>query len=716
MKALSDKFLKLLIAAIIAAPPGCAKYTFPEGTDVLHYQMAATKIDYPDIETLEEDEAGLTPAPITVAQEAPTEYRDMTLEETLHIALENAKVIRDLGGSILRTTGQLRTIYDPAIQETDPRYGVDAALAAFDANLASSIYAEKNDRAINNIFFGGGTRSLQQNDVVMQTALTKVGATGSTYSLRNNTGYDENNSPGNAFPSVWNTNIEMQYRHPLLQGGGVDFNRIAGPSRTPGVMNGVLIARMNTDISLAEFETQVRNLVSDVENTYWDLYFAYRDLDAKVRARDSALETWRRINALFLQGRRGGEAEKEAQAREQHFRFEEEVVNALSGRLLEGTHINNGSSGGTFRGTGGVHVTERRLRLLIGLPITDGFLIRPADEPIKAKAIFNWDVAVAEAIATRPELRRQQWLVKRKEAELIASRNFLKPTLDTVGLYRWRGLGQDLFQNHDNKGQFGDAVSNLTGGDFQEWQLGVEFSMTLGQRQALAGIRNAEFQLAREKAILRNLERQVVHDLSTTLAEADRAYTVVQTTFNRRNAAREQVQAVQAAYEADNAPLDLVLEAQRRFAEAESRYYFAQVDYSLGVKNVQYEKGSLLEYNGVHLQEGPWPDKAYHDADKLDSIRGRPLRFTNLPYLPDSVFPGAPGPPGAAAGPADSHGFYQLGQPGAAAAPATAGAPAVPGEGAGIEVPEPTGQFGGQPGVEPNPIDAQPAEPLPKLE
>ena len=36
---------------------------------------------------------------------------------------------------------------------------------------------------------------------------------------------------------------------------------------------------------LTEFELGVRNLISNVENAYWDLYFAYRDLHAKIVAR-----------------------------------------------------------------------------------------------------------------------------------------------------------------------------------------------------------------------------------------------------------------------------------------------------------------------------------------------------------------------------------------------------------------------------------------------
>ena len=36
---------------------------------------------------------------------------------------------------------------------------------------------------------------------------------------------------------------------------------------------------------------------------------------------------------------------------------------------------------------------------------------------------------------------------------------------------------------------------------------------------------------------------------------------------------------------------------------------------------VHYRKGSLLEYNGVYLAEGPWPGKAYFDARRRARAR-----------------------------------------------------------------------------------------------
>ena len=107
----------------------------------------------------------------------------------------------------------------------------------------------------------------------------------------------------------------------------------------------------------------------------------------------------------------------------------------------------------------------------------------------------------------------------------------------------------------------------------------------------------------------------------TRLAKSDRAYTVLQTSYNRLAANRDQLGAVQAAYEADKAPLDLYLDAQRRVADAETDYYLNRARYTLASKNVHFVKGTLLDYDGVQLAEGPWPGEAYVDAAKREASR-----------------------------------------------------------------------------------------------
>jgi len=627
--------LLLSLCLTLAAAAGCR---WRQGSDFKasvnedSYRTLATQIEYPEVRqcsTYDDDWASVEP--ITLSTTVDPEYWDVQLEEVIQLSLSRSKILRNLGGILLNAPSSVKTHWDPAIQETDPRFGIDAALSAFDAQFTTSIFGEKNDRALNNQFFGGGTRLLQQDTLALQSQLTKRAVTGTEFTFRHIVDYDSNNAPGNRFPSAWNVKLETEFRHPLLQGSGMQFNRIAGPSNTPGIYGGVLIARVNTDVELAEFEMAVRDHVSNIENAYWDLYYAYRDLDAKVAARDATLDTWRRVHAYYLAGRRGGEAEKEAQAREQFFRFQEEVQNALSGRRIDGTRTGNGSDGGTFRANGGVHVAERQLRRLMGLPPSDGRLLRPADEPISASVRFDWPEITQESVLRRAELRRQRFETRRNELEWIASKNHLLPRLDAVGRYRWRGFGDDLLNSSGNNPPFDNAYENLTGGNFQEWQLGFELNVPLGFRRAYSAARNAELQLSRARAILREQEHQVLHDLAAAVGEVGRAYVVSQTTFNRLEAARNQMEASSAAFEADKVPLDLLLDSQRRLADAQSRHFRSMAEYAVAIKNVHYAKGTLLNYDGVFLSEGGWPRLAYRDAARRENLRGkrRPLNYSS---------------------------------------------------------------------------------------
>ena len=138
---------------------------------------------------------------------------------------------------------------------------------------------------------------------------------------------------------------------------------------------------------------------------------------------------------------------------------------------------------------------------MLGLPPNGPQLIRPATEPSTAKIVFPWQNVVNESFARRAELRRQKWLIKRVELELVASRNFLLPRLDAVALYRFRGLGDELISSPGPTG-FESAYQNLTTGDYQEWDIGLQFNMPIGFRREYTALRNAELRLARERALL----------------------------------------------------------------------------------------------------------------------------------------------------------------------------------------------------------------------
>jgi outer membrane protein TolC len=620
-------WVALTSVALIAS--GCAPqqpfYFFNDG-DLSHYVGAIQKLEYPDSCQEPLAEAAGAVEPLTLSNPDFDDFWELTLEEAIRTALENGKILRNLGGRFasfggprpqtgeppvsLLTAPQLTpSVYDPAIVETDPFRGVESALALFDAQVTSSMTWERINRPQNFQTFVGALfpQNLQGYQGNWTSGLQKRTATGATWGLANSTLYDYNNVGSREVPSMWTTNYDFNFNQPLLQGAGVTYNRIAGPDFFDNLygrpnFRGVLLARINADISLADFEAGVRNLVSDTEQSYWELYFAYRNLEARKAGRDSALEAWRKVHALYVEQSRGGEADKEAQAREQYFFFRGEVESALTD----------------------VYRSESRLRYMMGISASDGRLIRPADEPTTARITFDWQQSLVEALSRSAELRKQKWVIKQRELELVAAKNLVLPRLDMVGRWRFLGMGQDLInQNYQPYGADGDdplvgtdAYSTLFSGQFQEWQAGAQFLMPLGFRRELATVRHHQLQLARERARLQDEELEASHALVEAVRNVDTNFALAQTNFNRRVAAERQVEAVQAAYEANTVTFDQLLDAQRRRAEAESSYYRSLVDYNRSISQLHYRKGSLLEYNGVFLAEGPWPGKAYFDAHR----------------------------------------------------------------------------------------------------
>ena len=558
-------------------------------------------------------------------------FRDLPLQEAINLTLQNSRVMRDLGATVLRNPELIRSTLDPALAYTDPRFGEEAALSAFDATYSAGAIFDDIHRRFNNQAFGR-LGYLNQDLGVVSSEFSKTAATGTQMAFRNIIEYDYNNNVANLFnqggffSGSYSSIMEAEIRQPLLQGGGLLVNRIAGPGGSPGVANGVLVARIRTDISLADFEVGIRNLISNVENAYWDLYFAYRDLDAKVRARDNALKALRDVKNNA--GTEKGSADKLGQAEEQYWRFKAEVQDALNGRVLDATQTSNGSSGGTFRRLGGVRLSERRLRLIIGLPINDDSFLRPMDEPPTAPIQFDWNTIVMESCTYRTELRKQRWIVKQRELELIANKNFLLPRLDTVGRYRLQGFGDDLIGNSGTTQQERGAINNFYGSANPSFNFGMEFSMPLGFRQAHAAVRNSELRLARERAILNEQKRQIEFDLSNSYNDIRRSFEVVQSQYYRRQAGFEQVAAIELAVENGRAPLDLLLEAQRRLLDAEVQYFQARVEYALAIKNLHYEKGTLLEYSNINLAEGRSAAGAYVDAAKLFASQGTLMDYT----------------------------------------------------------------------------------------
>lgn len=647
-------YVQLTLAVLLAT--GCTPtqpFFIHESPDLQHYLNTATAIEYPDVDVESLAETTQSSRPLSIGNH-DYQFWDLSLEECVSIALQNAKFfVTTSGNAEFRqniasqftsgTPDQFGSIYDIAIQQSTtqsipltvdgngnrilPRGvlranqvgGVEDALAEFDAQASAFVNYSTTDRprnatqnnVVNPIF---STAS----DVTQQSAISKRTGTGGVIAVRQQILYARNNNPAfnaggiRSTPSDWTAVLEFQYQHPLMRNRGTMINRIP-----------VVLASLNEDLSITDFEIQVRNLVRDVENAYWDLYVAYRNVSTRIIGRNSAIATAQFARLFMDQGT--GTRQELAQAVEQYYQFRAQLEGALSGSNLPGDD--------RF----GVYGRERSLREFMGLAATDGRLVRPIDEPSIARVEFDWEESVAQMLYLSPELRRNKTRLKQSELELISAKNQILPDVNISVLYRLVGVGDTLGPPRRRNSSLADKVNDpanvnpffgssalgeLTKGNFQEGALRLEITPpAFGARRELTRIRGAKWRMLREKGFLQDQERLLVSQLSDAVAKSSTHFQLVQTHAQRWQASEEEVEARLAEFQGGRGTVNVVLQSQLRRAEAQIAYYRALGEYNKSINYVDFLKGTMLANSSITLAEGPWNKKAYWDA--LERARER---------------------------------------------------------------------------------------------
>lgn len=627
-------FCSLLVAIVVSGCTPTQPIYFNDVGDLSHYVEQATSVEYPDVAVPTLDEVTQAHRPITVMDPDFDSYEDISLEDAVAYSLANSKVVRGYGTPALQSTrvlpgqdslavnpGVAATSYDIAIRETEPGFigqpgqignpsslstnggldvnqGVEAALADFDAQLTSSINYAKSDIPRNSVPTSPLNNPIfQQDQVSWQSEIGKKTAGGTQVFFRNVNQYTKNNNPLQAtgglqvLDSFYQTSFEAEIRQPLLRGRGAFINRMP-----------IVISRIGTDQQIANLESTLQNKVTNIEIRYWELYCAYRRFEAAKTGRKAALETWRIVKDQFDEGSEVN-IQQVAQASGQYHLFDSQVIDSFNNLLN----------------------VEGQLRYLLGWASTDGRFLRPTDEPVMAPIEFDWESSLAEALTYRPELRQERWEVKKKELALAYSKNSLLPELNVSMVYRWLGLGNQFGVNGNSQpfpSTNSGALNELYGGNFQEVQFGGTFAMPVGYRRELANVRNAQLKLAREIARVEDMELDVTKELSEAMRALAANQMVMQAAFNQwKDTTIEEAHFIRLQ-DAGVETLDVALEAQRRRAQAEDTFYTALCEYNKVIALIHRRKGTILAYSGISFSEGPWPGKAYSDAEEHARRRG----------------------------------------------------------------------------------------------
>lgn len=624
---------RLTAVLLLACLGGCTRTCYMTEGDLQSCTASMASALPRDLATNPHDaiypSGAITPRPMTVDDvDRPIKY--MSLAECIAIALEqgnigstsalfpgiaNDNLVASNGNAVVGSDSIRVLSLDPAIFGAN----IESSLARFDARWISSMSWQKTDVAVSNLLgnFQNGDQASASTGIYKP--LPTGGVTGITF----NTDYTLlSAAPAQGLTNpAYRPRLQAIFEQPLLQNFGVEINQIttnlpvstlvpsfrpAGGTRTEGI----LITRLRFDQSRTEFERQLNFMLINVEYAYWNLYGAYYALYSREQGLRQALVSWQVNKTRFEVGQIAGQDLEQTRAQYELFRAQR--ITAL-GKVLD---------------------TERQLRGLLGLPIEDGHRIVPSDVPTLARYKPDWHTAEVEMMALRPELTLARQELKFRQLDLIAQKNLLKPDLRLFASYDMNGLGTRLDGPADPAGtNNGNALASLADNIFNSWTLGLRLDVPLGQREAHAFVRQARLNLSRSYWQLRDQEDKASRFLAFQLRNIEQYYAEIEAQRASREANARQLalrfQVFQAG--AKGGTIDVLLEAQRNFADSLASEYTAIVNYNNALAGFHFAKGTGLQYNSVQIAEGPLPQCVQVRA--VENIRQREaaLRLRDRP-------------------------------------------------------------------------------------
>jgi len=498
------------------------------------------------------------PAPATVTNpDTISAPKDLSLDEALRIALANSQAIRMLAGTDVVSSG--RTIYDAAISNTS----IDVAKGVFDPVITARNTFTHTDQPLAifdpTIPFGARIPDDRIDNYELGLGISKKVVTGATVSL--NETYDVfRYPPGTAVLNPqYQSALALTVTQPLLQGAGVSAN--VAP---------ILIARLQTERSYFQLKDSVQELVRGVIQSYWAVVFARTDVWAKRQQVEQGTAAYDRAEARKNAG--FGSTGDVAQARVALSNFRAALITA-DANLLQ---------------------SEDVLRNILGLPPTEPGRLVPVTPPTPVRVDPKWDEIVSLAGEMRPDLIELNLILEADQQNLIIARNQSLPKLDAAVSYQWNGL-EGIAPN-------GDRLSAAPG-QFNNWSVGVNFSVPLGLRQGRANLRNAELVLVSDKANLDQARHHALHLLAGNMRNLAQYYEQYKAYSETRTAARINLEQQIADFRAGRAIFLNVLQAITDWGNSVSSEAQALAQYNTELANLEFQTGTILESHSVRFME-----------------------------------------------------------------------------------------------------------------
>jgi outer membrane protein TolC len=340
---------------------------------------------------------------------------------------------------------------------------------------------------------------------------------------------------------------------PLLRNLGTDVNRAR-----------IRIAQTNQEISDSLLKERVIQIVSRVQELYWDLVFRLQELEVRrlsLKLAQDLLDQTRVQVAVGTQPQLSIlEAEAGVAAREEAVIVAENEVRTVEDRLKELLNLFDDP--------------QRRDAPLI-----------PTDSPPFTIEEINIDKALEEALVHRPDYRQAKLEIESRSINERFTRNQLLPSLDFQGRVGINGLDHGV----------GGAFSNYTSGDFVQYQVGLAFRYPLGNQAARSRFTRARLEVEQAKTLLERIEQRILVEVREAVRNVETAIKRVSVSRGARELAQKKLEAEEKKLAVGLSSVREILRFQDDLSREQSREIRALTDYNISLAILERAKGTTLE-------------------------------------------------------------------------------------------------------------------------
>ena len=466
------------------------------------------------------------------------------------------------------------------------------AEARFDPSVFSSLIFQNQNRNITapgQVFDFREVRGLTGAVGIRQTLTTGGQAEVRYQSSRNKVIDQDPLAAGGEDPDdpFYENELVAQITQPLLRDFGDDVNQAR-----------ITIARNDFRISALEWRQELERVLAEIEQTYWQLWLAQRNVEI---GEQFLRDTERTEDILIKRLGQDTSRVQVSQAREQV----ERAAADLEERRGQVLNLSD---------------DLKRLMNDPDLPVVGPEVIVPTDAPTDDAILMSLPDQVETGLQNRYELMQQKLRIENADVVVDAAQDNLQPVLNLTGSVGVLGQGRD----------FDSAFNRQTNTDIINWAIGLEFEVPIGNRAARAIYHRTLLQRLQAIEEFRGLSDQIQ-------AEVKQAYDNVATTWNRMVAARRQFFAAEdfldalrarerAGQELSPEFVNRILQAEELVSIARQRLAQSIASYNISLAVLERAKGTLLRYNQVALREDPTPVPGGGEWQRLD-IKKPDLRF-----------------------------------------------------------------------------------------